>query len=273
MRVTPVAVALLDPAVLAVDHQLGALVPGHVATAIYGGLLADLLAQPIAYQVPGNPAIAKGITAEALPMICDVWIKARDEKVLTLPQVKTANLCEALRNGLAATDIAALVDEATGAQYARARDALARYLEEYVGKGLAAWEKVFPNDYFKAIFRLRGWPEEGFRKRPSIFGKWTRDLIYQRLGPGILQRLEEIVPRDEKGRLKLKLHQGLTKDRGVIALEKHIAAVTMLAQVANDLGEDWRWFIARMDQRLPKFEDQLTLQFMKDVPDDEPSEP
>jgi hypothetical protein len=240
--------------------------------------LAEALSHPIAYRVAGKGGIAsKGIPAEALPMLLDVWIKARDAKVLTPRQTETADKCEILRLGLARVGIVALVDEATGAQVERARDALARYLEAYVTKELAAWEKTFPDDFYKAIFRLRGWPEESYRSRPGVVGKWTANIVYARLGPGILDRLHEIVPRDERGHLKFKLHRALTRDMGVIALGKHLAAVTTLARaavtVSTDPSKRWAWYLAQLDEIHPRLDsDQLRLNFMPNngsVVDDE----
>jgi hypothetical protein len=119
----------------------------------------------------------------------------------------------------------ALVDEATGAQIDRARNALAQYLEA-----------------------------------------WTADIVYRRLGPGIRQRLHEIVPRDDKGRLKFSLHQALTRDVGVIALGKHLSSVTSLAIAAESVGSDsktrWSWYLEQLDRIHPPFDDQLLLNFM-----------
>ena len=46
--------------------------------------------------------------------------------------------------------------------------------------------------------------------RPSIVGKYTNDLVYLRLAPGILTELQNRNPKDEKGHRKAKYHQWLT---------------------------------------------------------------
>ena len=61
-----------------------------------------------------------------------------------------------LMRGLAHIGIIALVDEATGYQEVRDREALQALLDRYLRKELAAWAKKFPDDFYKEIFRLRG---------------------------------------------------------------------------------------------------------------------
>lgn len=220
--------------------------------------LDAMLAQPIAYQPPSAGGVSKGIPAEALQMILDVWIEARDKGVLSPKQIKTADTAEVLRRGLINVGIAALVDEATGAQFDRSRFALATFLEAYVTKELATWEKMFEDEFYKEMFRLRGWDASNFEKRPGIVGKWTTDIVYKRLAPGVLQRLQEVIPRDDKGRPKFKFHQALTRDKGYIGLKEHLASVTTIMKLADD----WAWFQAKLDRVHPRFEAQQLLPFM-----------
>jgi hypothetical protein len=51
-------------------------------------------------------------------------------------------------------------------------------------------------------------------KRTPLIGKLTLDLIYDRLAPGVRQRLEEVNPKNEKGYRRPKLFQRLTDDVG-----------------------------------------------------------
>lgn len=229
--------------------------------------LADMLASPIAYLPPGAGAAAKGIPAEALPLICEVWIKARDAGDLKANQLQTAARAEALYKGLAAVGITALVDEATGAQIDRARGALAKFLESFVTKELAAWEKTFDDAFYQEMFRLRGWNAKNIEKRPGVVGSWTTDIVYKRLAPGVLQRLQEIVPRDANGRLKFKLHQALTRDKGYMKLKEHLASVTTLMKVSDD--GDWAAFMKNLDRVLPRYEKQLLMRFMNEGKADE----
>jgi P63C domain len=57
--------------------------------------------------------------------------------------------------------------------------------------------------------------------RPQIVGKYTNDILYERLAPGILEELEERNPKDTRGERPVKHHQWLTEDIGHPALERY----------------------------------------------------
>jgi P63C domain len=97
-----------------------------------------------------------------------------------------AQQCEILVRGFARVSIIALVDEATGFQRDRAKNALAQILEAFVAKELQPRIKTFPDDYYAQLFRLRGleYPNDSV-KRPQYFGTLTNDIVYKRLAPGV----------------------------------------------------------------------------------------
>ena len=90
---------------------------------------------------------------------------------------------------MAHVGIIALVDEATGFQDFRSRDALAEFLEAFVAKEIQKWVKTFPPDFYKQMFRLRGIPYAETVKKPAYIGHLTNDLVYARLAPGVLATL------------------------------------------------------------------------------------
>jgi len=61
--------------------------------------------------------------------------------------------------------------------------------------------------------------------RPQSVGRYTKDIVYARLAPGVLKELEGRNPRDERGYRKSKHHQWLTHDVGHTALAQHLYAV------------------------------------------------
>ena len=69
--------------------------------------------------------------------------------------------CEILAPALARVGIIALIDEATGYQEIRDRQALQQILDKYLLKEYAAWAKRFPDEFYKQIFKLRGWEWRG----------------------------------------------------------------------------------------------------------------
>jgi hypothetical protein len=99
--------------------------------------------QPIPY-VTKSGVLAKGVEASAVPQICEVWLKARDAGKLNDVQLRTAAQAEIILRGLARVGITALIDEATGFQEERERNALAKILERFIAKELQPWAKTFP---------------------------------------------------------------------------------------------------------------------------------
>lgn len=129
-------------------------------------------------------------------------MEARKNNSLTKNQLHVATQCEILVRGFARVGLIALVDEATGYQADRARDALANLLEAFVAKELRRWVKTFPADFYKEWFRLRALPYNGSVKRPQYIGDLTNDLVYSRLAPGVSEELRGGSPRDEEGETK-----------------------------------------------------------------------
>jgi hypothetical protein len=101
---------------------------------------------PIEFKTPqGNRAL--GYEATVLADICDAVLEARKAGKLTSKQQHIAAQCEILVRGFARVGIIALVDEATGYQADRARDALAKILQAFVAKELREWVKRFPGEF------------------------------------------------------------------------------------------------------------------------------
>jgi len=142
-----------------------------------------------------------------------------------------------LMRGLAHVGIIALVDEATGYQEVRDRDELNRILEAYIAEELLPWAKVFPDEFYKELFRLRGWQYSPLTvKKPKYVGKLTNQLVYEKLPPGVLQELQAKNPTVKNGWRKHRHRQFLTMDIGHPHLEKHLVAVTTLMRVSPTWG-------------------------------------
>ncbi len=218
------------------------------------------LLAPIQY-VDGNK-IVTGYDARILPIVCDIWLKAREAGVLQKQQLDKAQKAEVLMRGLAHVGILALVDEATGYQSIRAKGALAKILEAYVAKELQPYVSRFPPEFYEGIFKLRGleYPT-GTVRRPQYFGHITNDIIYRRLAPGVWKELKEKVIKDEKGRPKHKLFQHLTPTFGDPRLEKLITRVTTIMELSVELREEWDGFKQRLDRMVPAFNETMQMPF------------
>jgi hypothetical protein len=219
--------------------------------------LAMVLSEPIRFIRPGRGGkLAAGFEATALADICDSILEARKDGVLTPKQLLIAEQCEVLTRAFAKVGIIALVDEVTGYQEVRNKDALQAILDKYLRKELAAWAKRFPDEFYKEMFRLKGWEWNPMSvKRPGVVGKYTKDIVYERLAPGILKELEARNPKNEKGHRRGKHHQLLTDDVGHPALAQHLYAVIGFMRASNS----WDMFKKMMDQAFPKKDSNLEL--------------
>ena len=89
------------------------------------------------------------------------------------------------------------------------RRALAAILGEFIAEELRP-SRTFPPELYGDIFRLKGWPGTDGVKWPSVIGTYTNDIVYDRLAPGVLDRLKRIIPPVSPGRRRHKRFQWLT---------------------------------------------------------------
>ena len=201
------------------------------------GELRDMMTNTIKYipKTGGKPAF--GIKAEVLPLICDVYITALTEGKLNESQKRIAKRCQELQLAFAKTGIIALVDEATGYQDKRAKDALAKILEKYLALEPNSWTHTFPVDFYREIYRLEGWKwtelENGKKPpTPSVVGHYTNNYIYERLAPGVLTELR--IKNPERA---IRHHQWFNSEYGHPKLAAHIEAVVALMKAAKSKDE------------------------------------
>jgi hypothetical protein len=213
-----------------------------------------LITNPIKFRHSSGGGVAFGYPATLLVDICDAVLAARRAGALQKQQEHIAHQAELLVRGFARVGIIALVDEATGYQKDRAKDALAKILEAYVAKEIQPWVKTFDSDFYEHMFRLRGleYPPEKPSFRPQYFGVLTNDIVYRRLAPGVLAALKE---ENSKGEKKGKLHQHLTAGFGRQNLVKHLGKVVALMQVSDD----WPDFMRKLNTVVPRYGDTIEL--------------
>jgi hypothetical protein len=211
--------------------------------------------RPIAFRTP-HGIRANGYRAEFLPQVCEIYLKARDAGTLAPRQRPVAVQADILMRAFATVGIIALIDEATGYQEVRAKDALARILEAYIDKGLRPWLKTFPDDFYRELFRLRGleYPASSMAK-PQYFGILTNDIVYKRLAPGVLDELKRVIPRNERGRPTAKYFRKLTSNVGYPQLMKLMGSVVTIMK----LSRDWDDFYKKLEQLHPPYGETIPL--------------
>lgn len=217
--------------------------------------LSALIRSPLRFRLPTG-GLAFAFEATVLVDLCDSVLAARKARALQTQQLHIAERCELIVRGLSRVGIVALVDEATGYQEHRAKDALAKILEQFIAKELRPWVRTFPVDYYKEMFRLRKWNfNAASSAKPALVGKLTNNVVYSRLAPGVLKELRRVTPRDEKGRLKHHLHRKLTEETGHPRLREHLLMVTTLMKASPS----WEGFMRGLDRALPKWNSTFSL--------------
>lgn len=207
---------------------------------------------------PKRGAIAYGYRAEILVDLCHLYLDAKDAGDLPEAQLKIAKQARILVKALGKVGIVSLVDEATGYQSERARDELHRLLAVYLSEERLRWAKRFPDEFYKQMFRLRGWPWPNSTKRSPLVGKLTNSLVYERLPEGVLEELKKRNPKaPDTGRRKWKNHQFLSEDIGQPDLRDHL--LQLVAVMRTSLS--WTDFTSRFDLAFPKSGKQLNLGF------------
>ncbi|MCK9412125.1 MAG: P63C domain-containing protein [Prolixibacteraceae bacterium] len=235
-------------------------VSAHYLAPFVSDDLKRKLLTPIQF-VRKNGAISKGFAATVLPEICDVFISAKKAGVLNKSQEIIADNAYILLKGFATVGIIALIDEATGFQEVRQREALQKILDKYLKTEYAKWASCFPLEFYEELFRLKGWTlDKRTMKMPQVVGRYTNDVIYERLAPGILSELQVRNPILPSGRRKTKHHQWLTDEIGHPALDRHFTGIMALMRA----NSKWENFKRGLERAYPKMGSQLALRLFDD---------
>ncbi len=220
--------------------------------------LSNPLMNPIRFICKGKGGHPrKGYLAELIPEICNATIKLASRHMIPEDLRKASDRARELLNGFAKVGIIALIDEATGYQEIRDKEALQEILDKYLLKEYAKWAKRFPDEFYIEMFKLKGWQWIGMQvNRPSVVGTYTNDIVYDRLAPGILAELcRKNPPNPMTHQRKSKHHQWLTDDIGHPALNRHLYAVVALMKASIN----WASFHRALVRAFPKPSDQPEL--------------
>lgn len=218
--------------------------------------LMNVTKNPLQFKTP-NGHKAYGYEAETLANICFAVLDAEKKDLLLKSQLHIAKQCDILVKGFAIVGINALVDEVTGYQDIRAKNSLAKILEKYILKEFKAWTKTFPDEFYREMFRLKRWTfDPSTVKKPSVIGRYTNDVVYERLAPGVLSELQKKNPVVKKGGGRArKHHQWLTGDVGHPKLKEHLSGVMALMRASAN----WRSFKDTLARAYPKLNEQIPL--------------
>lgn len=192
---------------------------------------------PMAY-IAKNGNEVSGYPAESMQILCEVYLRARDDDALTDGQMHLAVQADIIIRSLAKTGVIALIDEATGFQYEREKDALQKILAAYISEDYMKWQRRFPRKFYQELFRLCGWEYDSMTvKRPQYLGKLTNKYVYDLLPQGVLEKLREVNPKNKNGSRSRKHHQHLTENIGQTHLERHLTKIITLFEISDDFTQ------------------------------------
>jgi hypothetical protein len=200
--------------------------------------------------VPFGPAIIP-FKASLFVDICKAYIAANNDKALSESLMRTYYRLILLMTAFAKTGIDAMVDSITGYKEDKRKEELLKILKIYISEEFLEWTKIFPEEFYEQIFRLKKWGsfQKAGQKMPQVVGFYTNDIVYERLPDKVLVELKKKVKKSENGNNLVKLHQGLSKDYGVLHLERHLIAVIALMKASTC----WEHFLEMLDKTYKRF--------------------
>lgn len=181
-------------------------------------------------------AVKSGYDAELLVDMCEIYLQARRDDVLTESQKKLAIEAEILQSAFARVGIAAVIDEATGYQKVRTNDALRLLLSRYIAEGLRKWIKTFHDSFFDMLDKMYGNEKTNSRNRPQYYGKFINKYIYEPLENGYVKAELDKLNINDDGSRKARFHQWLS-DNGRDALIRQIARVEARMELFRNIEE------------------------------------
>lgn len=198
-------------------------------------LPVDLEDQMIEFVLEGvRHKTVRGITAETFLEICRAYVTAAQNRSLqTDRQRAIAAQAAMFLAAVAKVGLIALIDEATGYQYARAEDALQIKLKVFLEDEMRKWEKTFPDQLWAEFGRLTGW-SGSVNQRPKYWGKLVMELVYDYLDKDVADWLRENAPEPRHGQ---NYHQWLTGQYGLKRLTEHLWMLIGMAAACHNMAE------------------------------------
>lgn len=177
--------------------------------------------------------LISGYHADILPLVCNVYLEAREAKALSKSQLPIAQTCEIILRSFARVGIVALIYEQLGFERYKHPEALKLLIESYLSEELRKWAKEFPDELFFQMDRIYGNIRTTSRNRPQYYAKFIRKYIYDPIEKGlVLGKLDTRNPVGEKGTRKHRLHQFLNEEKGLPTLRAQIWQVIALLKTS-----------------------------------------
>jgi len=224
------------------QREVVGLLTGHVKGGIQRYLGASSISRfvdpkriaekTVEFLIPGNQARALGYEGTLLVEICDAYLKARDENLLTSQQLHLAKKADIIIRACAKVGIIALIDEATGYQKVREKNALRLKLQAFIAEDMQEWARMFPEEFFLELARLEN-VHYSPRNRPLRWGRYVMAFVYYAFDRDVAQELKRRTPDPH---YRQNLHQWL-RELGREKVSAQLYQVLGIMKTCRDMAE------------------------------------
>ncbi len=184
----------------------------------------------IRFKIPGIPGEAIGYDGGLLIDICDKYIEAWDTGKLKISQGVVVKRAQAVIRACAKLGIVALIDEATGYQKVRSKQALQLKLKAFIAEEMQDWAVMFPETFWIELARLEG-VRYSPRSRPLRWGKYVMYFVYDAIDKEVGKTLRE----KNKNPHYLQNHHQWLKKFGRDAVHDQIERVVTIMKLCDDM--------------------------------------
>jgi hypothetical protein len=190
------------------------------------------LGPTVRFAIPGSNRVAIGHEATQLVDLCDKYLQARHEALLKPSQLKLAAQAEIVIRATAKVGIIALIDEVTGYQEVRAKNALQLKLQAFIADEMQEWARMFPDEFWVELARLEG-IHYSPRNRPLRWGRYVMMFVYDAIDPDVGNWLRDNNPEPH---YKMNHHQWLKKF-GRQKVHDQITKVVTVMKLCRDMPD------------------------------------
>ena len=186
----------------------------------------------VQFTIPGTQYKGNGFEGTLLLDICDAFLRARADRVLTENQLVIAAEAEVITRACAKVGIIALIDEATGYQKFRKKQELQLKLQAFIAEDMQEWARMFPDEFWFELARLES-VHYSPRNRPLRWGKYVMAFVYDSIDEDVGKALREKNP----GPRFHKNHHQWLKEFGRQKVHDQIQKVVTIMKLCEDMAD------------------------------------